>query len=511
MGLDATGCGATRRGGQPPSLGPRYVVTWTESNGTDETTGPISPGSQTRNWNTSVTGSPYSSGSSSGGNFGGADTWGTCKTSGTMKATFTWDDDGTGLPPPQVVVVKEVASASRSGVSGAVDCGLSPATEMTDDNFLMKSATKYSVIQNPGASFTKQITVSAEGVLPENSGQPLLAATANASYEVTIYPVRILLQGVKNQYSSPKALIGQKIVATLETDLPMDGGESFAWNASGTKKFKSNSMSFTSSSLNTNINYSLQQLSLAYASPQLATLSISFQPDLWGLAAIPLSVEVTIDPPTDVEMSVSKGTVQVLNFSGAYYLICYGISATIPDFEQYYKAHGEVAPVGIYWSCNTKTPASFLEPGNGGRIFYVNTMKQVSRTWVQNGIPSGFSGNFSGSRKIDTSYPYKIETYTGYFDAGLTMTKLETDTPWVRIFAGYSSVSMDDVHETFLMYEPPQNGVAAYAVPLDAYEWHPEATATSSPSWHISSGGSISGTARDSYPDFPIWSGSVGG
>lgn len=167
-------------GNEEPSLGPRYVVTWTESDGTDETTGPM--GEDDRDWTASPTTNTYSSGSISGGSFNGAASTGTCSTEGTMEATFTWDDDGTGLPPPPVVVLKEVASASRSGQSGDVDCGLTPVSTTNSDNVLTKTATKYSIIPDPGSSFSMSIDISADASLSPNSGTGLLAASVSASY-----------------------------------------------------------------------------------------------------------------------------------------------------------------------------------------------------------------------------------------------------------------------------------------------------------------------------------------
>lgn len=81
---------------------------------------------------------------------------------GEIVVTFTWQPSFAGEEPPQVAVVKKVASAVWSGKDGASDNGLDDEAAVYIDGGSC-SGTQYEVVENPGFTFERAISPSASG------------------------------------------------------------------------------------------------------------------------------------------------------------------------------------------------------------------------------------------------------------------------------------------------------------------------------------------------------------
>lgn len=141
---------------------------------------------------------------------------------GEIIATLTWvpSTNLTLDPPPPVAFVKETAYAAYVGTSGDCDPGFSdnlvPNTTGPDENgyyATQKSAVKYHVKNNPGASFNVTCTPSADASAP---GMP--GGSASVSYKVEAWAVNIAVGGTTadpNDQDRRKILPGQKVTGVV--------------------------------------------------------------------------------------------------------------------------------------------------------------------------------------------------------------------------------------------------------------------------------------------------------
>lgn len=424
-----------------------------------------------------------------------------------MKATFTWDDAGTGQTPPPIVVVTEVVTVVAEGDTFSASSSFS-TTSIPTTNGIVLYGDDVTVIQNPGSSFTKQISASAAATLNVNSQSGLAAASVSGAFTVAAYPVSISLQGVRDKYTDPKCLIGQKVEAKLTTSLPLDVGETYTWTASGDRKFNSYVMGQSAATLNTTINVNNVNLQLAYAKPQSSTLACTFSPDLWGLEDMDLNVSITIAPPESPSMTFSQGSMGVWLYGSQPIFGTTGLTVTIPNNSWYQPNFaGQTGQFGVKWTTEMYTPTVF-QTGNGDTVFYVNTLTGVDRWYTDannNRLPMNVPyANFSGSRKLDGGLPYIVASI-GYFPA-LSGLKLEIDQPYMNCSPSDKKMEMNDHHEVFLMYKPPWNGFESYEVPVVSTTWNPHGSATKvSGTWQLDSGSAITVGTAVSYPDFPIY------
>lgn len=172
----------------------------------------------------------------SGGSFGGSNqspscgdalgnpTNSTITCSGSITATFTWNNGGDpNDKPPQSAVVTENCQTYWTGpnyqnvyysgsctnpLGGSPTAGPSGVGQTWD--FI-----KYRVVSNPGASFT----VSCSPSVNASAGGTVGYVSAGVTYSASLSPVTIDLQGVTLDANNrnPQVLTGQQVDATLNT------------------------------------------------------------------------------------------------------------------------------------------------------------------------------------------------------------------------------------------------------------------------------------------------------
>lgn len=87
---------------------------------------------------------------------------------------------------------------------------------------------------------------------------------------------------------------------------------------------------------------------------------------------------------------------------------------------------------------------------------------------------------------------------------------MEGDSPYIIVVNSlHKKVEMGDDYEVFLMFKPYDNGVASYYVPLDAYEWKPNGSATRSGSSWSMDGGATLASPHTINPLHPEWTSKV--
>ncbi len=152
---------------------------------------------------------------------------GTVTCSGAITATFTWAGPASEIP--QSVVIKETAAASWSGSSGMGSDGLGGTATGSDGGSFQ--TVKYSVKQNPGASFTMTCSPSPNGALPVASD--ILCASASVSYSVEWSSVTIGLGGTTVVENVTSIMIGQGCTASLSASPAQLSN--YNWTISGDK------------------------------------------------------------------------------------------------------------------------------------------------------------------------------------------------------------------------------------------------------------------------------------
>lgn len=143
-------------------------------------------------------------------------------------ASFAWQEGSGGTLPPDVLIVKVEVTATAIGTSPDVACDM-PA----DYDFGAESAecvgVEWYVIENPGTTPDSiTVTPTAYGAISEEYSGELESAQATLDYTVTCYNVRVTYEGVLDaNTTSPKAMIGHAIRATVNLDGLSNAGATF--------------------------------------------------------------------------------------------------------------------------------------------------------------------------------------------------------------------------------------------------------------------------------------------
>lgn len=427
------------------------------------------------------------------------------------------------------MIIEQFSFAAWTGnPAGSADCGMESCTPSSSQWYGSSSGYDLNPMENPGLTFDLEISPSASASLDEDSESDLTEADAEVSYTVKTYPVWIELDGVLDPGSSPKALIGHAIKATVKTsDLPITLS-SYAWTIGGSGKFESYSVSTSSATLDLTYPTDQSSVTVAFAKPSdgvnfdcLVTVSNPPGFPSFTVKSKPVDIKTT----TSQAFYFGKGAMDIAQI-GNWYFGPNGAQVLLPNDPAYGGNRGEVATVGVYWRASVDIPSAFYTKNNGlpensrSKVLYVNTLKKVyRRVQLDSGTWNAFPGNFAADpgppllRKLDKAFPYKELSSSGVFFAKPSFKQIEGDSPFIIVVTSeHQKVEMDDDNEVFLMFKPYDNGIASYYVPLSSQDWNPEGSATQSgSSWYVDSGHAITLGTQGDYPTHPSWTSTVSG
>ena len=382
-------------------------------------------------------------------------------------------------------------SASTSGLgTGSCDNGLGfpeqPVTPSPPPPYGVGGnsggpvATKYEVLQNPGASFPESLSPTANVSGTGSVGLPAVTGSgyvAPNNIGIDVYPIGITLSGGIGTQAAHRYLVGQHCSAGLNVPFGCSP-KNFKWGVSGGKPFK-DYVASTASGTYTGFDSSKETgtaLDVWFAD-HTGTATVSCQFDLTlpanskpnaGLTGLSATKKLGVDRPDWDISTVVCGTVtpQPDNINPL------GVA-----LKQATLAHPKR---GIDWSQVTvTTPAKY-----GSGIW----------NWTQLVVPgrkfkdgTGYKyialSNYNPPKKVygvqclDNSYPY------GRIDGGSGNWYVADGTPGGDFDAPFQSFSgpgiewdISDTFDDYLMFEPLD--VDSKAVPLKTGNWYWNATGT---------------------------------
>jgi hypothetical protein len=151
-----------------------------------------------------------------------------------------------------------------------------------------------------------------------------------------------------------------------------------------------------------------------------------------------------------------------------------------------------------FWGASNGMRFTYSDPTFDGytgsyKFLFVQTGTNYLKTWF-----SPLGGNIATSSGLDTNYPYREFSNTNTaraFDS--------PDNPLGALDVGFTRT---DQYTMWLMFQP--TSVTGRPVPLRSLSWNWNGTVTNTPPWTLTSsspttaGGTITGTATTSYPEW---------
>lgn len=153
--------------------------------------------------------------------------------SGSVQATFTWVPSNPSDQPPHTAILREYAYVSWGGPSGPFldgggDDGFGDLAYDQGTGSGMASRIKYTVIQEPGDSFTAP-AISPEVHVSNNEGR----ITASVAYAAGLYAVWIDTSYTVNAEGDIFAEAGRPLIAAISCALPGVHFANYSWSATG--------------------------------------------------------------------------------------------------------------------------------------------------------------------------------------------------------------------------------------------------------------------------------------
>jgi hypothetical protein len=382
--------------------------------------------------------------------------------SGQTTWVFNWDGPAGSVPPENVIVAVK-SSASYTGPQGACDDGYHDAPEHLGGYSWVSLGTHYIIENNPGQTFTLQLTPSANETWTNGEG----SCTVNISMglvDVTLSISGGLFPGT----SLDKCLVGQYQVASFNAGSYVARGATYNWNVTGAGTPQSapswgdsasehiwNPLSYP---LNTTSNS--QTFFEAADGTQICTCSCTATAP-GGAIIGTISAEYDMDillPQYNFSRQTTNYSTIVENDLGYPEQI---ISGDPPSygFSTYYQA---------------QTPAGFVSAEGAGSIMPVQL---IDWTDVEQDVGGIMFTDSTDGTELDTTFPYE-PSLPAEGNAWQT-----SDTPSVSLHGvATQSININSSFEMFNVYQPPAvSGVPSPEyVPLAVQEWN----------WNTSDGGS---------------------
>ncbi len=430
--------------------------------------------------------------------------YGTANTSGEVTAHFSWNGGSANLDPPEAVIVEERSIASWTGDSGTCDCGL----EVVDSHNVSgqsgdESGLRWTVKENPGASFTLTSSCSMSASVAVAQGSPNhFYGSCSVTYTATPHDVRLVLAGGKLDAPGTSYLIGQRLTGTVDSAYPI---ASQTWSVSGGDPFKSFDHDYVGGALysyghRVNLNssdLSASSLVCSFAKPASCTVSCQLHltlPELNPSGGLALTVgkQTSAVAPTST-LVIADGRVQLIN-----------PSSRSGAFIGVYNASPPSSPViGINWTGNATSPSGY---GSGGGWLYLQLITLGSNRFTPPTTTESEqcgSGTTWWTNGLDSTYPYEPldDGVNSLFSSGTD--GFAEDHPNFALDAPATSYTASQSFEDYMMFLPP--GAGSQLVPLKKFTWSWGGLASwNGTAWSLSSPSHSSTTPVD-YPPFPDW------
>ena len=422
---------------------------------------------------------------------------GTATCSGTITATFTWNDQGNSAnEPPDIAVVKEVATASWIGDIGQCANGLgSPVTPLTFGG--TSSGTRYTSVESPGQSFQVTCSPLASSYFSEYSTTGLIGGNVSVAYQASAHPIRIHVTGINPTTNT--MLIGQKLVASISTGgLPAATNQ--VWNVSGSgapfSDYQATQQSATYTGW-TAPSTGTSSIEFYLAKPLNATITCEFDLTFAGLS-IGLKHPLLPQEPSIIVDSAAISSAQMLPVSAPTMFGLKGLTLG-PD------------TVGMYQLGWIETPEPYrhqLPPeldfgGQGHCQLIVDESKYGNPgEYFQPVRGLALDGNFPYNNWVPTDD--RANRWFVFSDSP----RVETETPGQLI--SYAPIAFDHVFNMFTLYLAPANAAGqSKIVPVRRKPWTFKATASYSSNWSVTNYNTGLGTLVD-YPPHPTWNQFIG-
>ncbi len=384
------------------------------------------------------------------------------------------------LLPPEAFV-KETAYAAYVGTSGDCDPGFSdnlvPNTTGPDENgyyATQKSAVKYHVKNNPGASFNVTCTPSADASAP---GMP--GGSASVSYKVEAWAVNIAVGGTTadpNDQDRRKILPGQKVtgVVVYGDDAPLTPAlnetsdppkHDTTWTISGCSPF----LDYVVASGNASGTLT------PYTSQQGATGWAFWAKPGTGKVACTHKMKLTEGPQTVFEVDLEK-TVPVVDL---HEVIASGEAISVGAKCFVDATHRWLQFSKMWFQGALRTPEMFWVGQDKGSWVYAQLVLSTDRHYWVNGTKAVLPPAFSTPPRLDNSFPYPETSST--VASGTPQEAF--DAPGFGIdknLQGLQTLYMKDAFRMYWMYLPPNvSGSEVRYVPIASCDWRVGLSASS--------------------------------
>lgn len=438
----------------------------------------------------------YGGGASTGGGFGSflVAGPGSASCSGTITATFTWNNEGDeGNLPPQTVIIREDSTAEWGGDSGSASNGLGhSAVNQTYSG--VSTGTKWSYRQDPGTEFQVTVTPSASASFSSNSSSGLLAGACNVEYVAHSYIARLTFTGTIPGDPIERILIGQELEAELVLGLDeqlLSESDTFSWDISGGSPFTSYEADEDGAELNewespVNALFTTCHFGKAQNSVAVSVTAYIHDIDL----EFTVSRSVKPEPPDPLSFTVLAGDPELMN----------GPDPDLNDpntLRLWWAVNHQSEVEGAWFRGTITTPIDYVDGEDGGEWCLVQLVTSIQATYYANGEIYDSSANFSGDVYLDALYPYRGEWFDG--------DDIERERPGSPALP-FPDPDLTLIHyavsfEVYVLYLPPREG--SQPVPVRKWTWSFTGTGEIGNPWTVT--GSSLAEEVTGTPSHPIW------
>lgn len=421
---------------------------------------------------------------------------------GKITATFTWQPDYIGEPPPASVIVTENSTASwslaGSGTNTACDDGFGDAQTVTGHSGT-STGTRYSVVQNPGNSFPVTCTPS---IKVSGSGYPNYGyAGISVAYSADATPVTIEIDGLTNDTN---VLIGQKLTAHLNTEGFLQSD--WQWTINGADPFAGFQVTATTG----------QALELTPAMEQQASFFWYYRSLGGARGSIPSTVSctATITDPNGVQWGVlATQTITVYEPQNVDFQAIAGpvtVDKFIDDDDPLKTVLWKLQPFnddtgkGIQWKGKATTPSQFVGENGSGQWSFAQTITATMWYYDLTGSIHEFPQN--GLTGLDKQF-----TYAGLSFFATSAPGTAGDKPFKTLTNSMTTAFLGAIATTYMIYMPPDaNGVSGTTwVPLQVCHWNFQGTAQlvqlNPLTWTLTNGDGLTADKPTWTTSLPSW------
>lgn len=384
---------------------------------------------------------------------------------GTIRAKFTWNPDGSGLPAPPIVLLHEWAAGYAVGETHSAGSGIPQTGGFVSELDELAEGERWEVLPNPGSVFYRNVEPSAFGDVPANSETVLMSAFAGVAYEVEARPARIKLDGVVHPVSDKRIITGQLLRATVVFSSPSsEENTKYTWQQpTAGKPFKDY---IATTPLGDEIAYEVPPVTGPDSNKtemyfnEEATVALSC-----GVELVDVGVSFTLD-----EVIFSKRSLVTIEWTplhGDFYLLPLGA----PDVLQFRNPGAPNGRTGGYTlKVKVEDPPNF--DGARGNWNYAQLVTPSCWQRDEQGVP--WNIDHFGQEGLDLvfPYPYALDQYENPLTKAFICTQAEpfSDSPGISLLpipdpptnpptfpSTVKEVLYDAAFKLYVVYRPPAN------------------------------------------------------